>query len=374
MQPSRLLALLLFPAVLFMTGCVPTGIAWLPDSNGFVYVEPNPDYGPRRLVYFDVKKAEQRVLVSGDDIEGLLPAVSPDGKQIALPRHTKNNALRIVFYDRDGKEIDRTAPLPWGNKATVDGDMLSWSADGKHILVSHDCVSYPPDARPPNHDKPKTGIYDLDSKKLTVLDGTPPIFGATPIRPDGKGFLLVTGYRDEQHVAFVDWTGKSLWESKNGDDTKDSIYAPLCISHWDGHDAVLRLLPPEDQAADKGLLLRIDTEKGRAAKKSIPAEELQVDGRSIQHQYVFPATGACLRILIWTEKGEPRYRVEVVKPDEKKAAVLVEKTKSHPFIFPSPNAKLAAVSFDDHKSNNFLVVNSDGKLVAECPKEAVPKR
>src|SRR5207302_4706723 len=74
-----------------------------------------------------------------------------------------------------------------------------WAAtDGKLIVHTFD-------------EPVKTGIYDPAKKSLVTLDGYPAAFGGTPVRPDGKGFLVTRkdGGPDSLKVLLVDWEGKT---------------------------------------------------------------------------------------------------------------------------------------------------------------------
>ena len=63
-----------------------------------------------------------------------------------------------------------------------------------------------------NYDDPiKTGIYDLTTKTLVTIDGLPSAFGGTPVRPDGRGFIVTR--KDTAtavlQVFLADWEGKT---------------------------------------------------------------------------------------------------------------------------------------------------------------------
>jgi Tol biopolymer transport system component len=87
---------------------------WLPDSSGFVYTTSK-----QQLLRYDVATGKTQVLVADTGTKTLSPAVSPDGKRIAVARlHGKGkerdgvleagpDTLEIVVFDLDGKELHR---------------------------------------------------------------------------------------------------------------------------------------------------------------------------------------------------------------------------------------------------------------------------
>src|SRR4051794_40833832 len=98
---SRHWLIFLIPWLACCAGCIP-GVGWLPDSSGFVYTGGNEK---KQLLLFDVKKKTRTVLVN--DVGGpTWPAVSPDGKHIAVMQFDrdelqKGNALflRALVFD-----------------------------------------------------------------------------------------------------------------------------------------------------------------------------------------------------------------------------------------------------------------------------------
>src|SRR5262245_25385549 len=89
-------------------GCVPRGVAWRPDSSGFIYTDK--DFS--RLVLFDLKTKSTRVLVNDTDTKSALPATSPDGKRIAVARSEHREGLRprlqVRIYSAGGREEKRS--------------------------------------------------------------------------------------------------------------------------------------------------------------------------------------------------------------------------------------------------------------------------
>src|SRR5262245_9770245 len=160
-------------------GCIPCGMVWLPDSSGFVY-PAGKDL--KRLQFYDAAKREHRVLINDTGAQSVYPALSRDGKRIALAcirrEPGKADVAEIVVYDLAGKEQHRSPPITW--RAAPAGDnnerlvptMVFWDPTGTKILVSELFES-----------KPRIGIYDVAGKKMQLMDGQLLPFGTTPIRP-----------------------------------------------------------------------------------------------------------------------------------------------------------------------------------------------
>ena len=110
-----------------VTGCVP-GITWLPDSSGFVYMA---GHSGEKLVHFDLATKKQRTLVSDEKLKTLWPAVSPDGKNVAVAKLTehkdKGNTVQICIYDLNGKSTKQSKVFPVPQTDKVDkGKDLIW--------------------------------------------------------------------------------------------------------------------------------------------------------------------------------------------------------------------------------------------------------
>jgi hypothetical protein len=224
--------------LLILCGCI-NGVGWLPDSSGFVFTTASG-----KLIHYDLKKRAAKVLVEDTKSNTFWPAVSPDGKQIAVARleigGNKKAELQVVVYDFAGKEAHQSPRLPWGTMAKGPPEdintatQLFWAPDGAKLLVYGSV----------NATDGTTGLYDVSAKKAETWERTiPTAFGCTPIRPDGKGFLVAKLTLDTQKLAgfdFVDWSGKAT--RINVDDAasdKDRIlellWPVLRTSEWRGN-------------------------------------------------------------------------------------------------------------------------------------------
>jgi dipeptidyl aminopeptidase/acylaminoacyl peptidase len=332
------LAAALLPAL--ATGCLPNA-TWLPDSSGFVYTGgKNKD----ALYLYDLEKKAPRVLVE-KGAGPAWPAVSADGKRIAVAVRKDDGtrvSLEVIVFDRDGKELHRSAKQDWiahDNPGINDktAPQAFWVPEQDKLLLYSDG---------------QTGTYDLKNKSSVKTEMTPATFGASPIRPDGKGYLVVK--KDSPGLVFIDWDGKEkeiaaapkdAFDNQNGGDNPlgAMIYFPLMhSSRWDGSTAVVSW---------SDLRVKIDAEKLTASLDHIkPA--MSADKHVIQDQ-VHLAGGGVIRAVELTKRYQtaPRnqddppfgsYRVEVVKQGAKEAQTLMDGAGLF-MIYPSPDGKKAVV-------------------------------
>jgi hypothetical protein len=105
-----------------------------------------------------------------------------------------------------------------------------------------------------------TGIYDLNSGATTLFERTvPSVYGATPIRPEGKGFVLAKlSNKGEklEGLSFVDWQGKvkpvrAPFDLSQDDLQMQLVWPVLRWSAWDGNVALE--LPRWHREDDEGL-------------------------------------------------------------------------------------------------------------------------
>jgi hypothetical protein len=342
-------------------------MVWLPDSSGFVYPAGKER---EQLCFYDAATQKHRLLVADTGAATIIPALSPDGKQIAVARIRSGGnpagTAQVLIYDRDGKEVHRSPEIVW-NKAdpkdkdrqTVDA-MLFWDAAGKKLLVS-DIAN--------KEESIRTGIYDPTTKKMRVIDGQLLAFGTTPIRPDGKGFLVLYG-PEQWDIALVDWEGKRqkivLPPETTDEEYKQEIlaYPWWFASRWEGDVA---------SVAYQESRIRLDTKTLKAKLEKRPAAEARVGDFFLQHQHTF-AGGVKVRALVHEdEEGKQnKSRLEIITPGKEKPRALVEQGNGLFGFSPSPDKKLLAIWCVDDGTKNprIYVVNSSGEIVSETtPKE-----
>jgi hypothetical protein len=234
----RLAWLLLASSCLFAPGCEEN--VWLPDSSGFVFVRRD-----HCLVHYDLATKTERVIVKHDwlcatDDSFVMdrPAVSPDGKQVALVRHTSSRdaeTAQILTYDLSGKPIHASPEITLPGHAdlsrtpVVRAGMAFWSPDGRRILF--DVLAPLDKARERVRLSDPMGIttlglYDLRTKRHMLftgleLDEEEVAMAFSPFTPDGRGFMAIRKAKKRQKpedvrlpsadwdsTTFVDWEGR----------------------------------------------------------------------------------------------------------------------------------------------------------------------
>jgi hypothetical protein len=236
----RRISVSLLAGLLFcLVGCIP-GVGWLPDSSGFVYTTP----GGELRAYDLATKKHRLVVVDNAAKTTAWPAVSPDGKQVALADLTSDAReekayLQIAVCDLAGRaefRSDRFLLMKVEGKTFDFSTQIAWSTDGKHLLVHAQ-----------GHANQEKGfdcavIFPLADKKPRILPNhIPAYFGGTPIRPDSAGFLLVDRGKDNGNESYVwaDWQGKTQPFKDAGQQDEDDFnpWTALADSRWHGAKA-----------------------------------------------------------------------------------------------------------------------------------------
>jgi hypothetical protein len=342
---------LILPVLLLAisSGCVPPGLAWLPDSSGFVYTGGK---GKMQLLLFEVDKKKSRVLAA-DVPDPAWPGVSPDGKQIAVAwifHVGLESRVRVLVVDRAGKVVHRSKDL----EDVGGGDVLQvyWSPRGDKLLISEEYWAR---------------LYDLKTHKLTPIAGPAVTFGTTPIRPDGKAFLV---HNWKKEYRLIDWEGKEQaikpgFGTLKGDkeaqkDKQLMLRLPLySTSGWDG---------PVATVAGLGSRFRIDTARLTLTEAAWEPPRT-AEGWMVLFRHSFPK-GATVRAVGRRSSPYPLH-IEVSRPG--KATELLVLKAGYVMFFPSPDGRLLAVRWgestealygDPKKQDRILVLDAKGDVIA----------
>jgi hypothetical protein len=304
-------------------------------------------------MYFEVKSRQTRVLLENKTHRTYVPGVSPDGKQIALA-----DPESVFIYDSQGKRKKRFRPSnPARDWST--GACLFWSPDNDHILI---CAAK------------SCSIYNVKTDKFYVLKSIwPLVFGNSPIRPDGEGFLGIANGDHQAHrggaLVWVDWAGQQTKIKAPAEVYPDGhspersmVTDPFLVdSRWNGNRASVRWT---------NQLVTIDTKSLTADRKLIEVAE----GEPIIWGFRFADSGVELRVV-----GSNRFsnrvhwsRLELFKPGIRKPAII-DQNGTYSMV-PSPDRSLVAVwngSFTtirgaiDIDAGPVWVVQRDAKIMAK---------
>lgn len=350
---------------LLLTGCLPR-VVWLPDSSGLVYTA-----GPGGNLLHVHDLAHGKPLVKELPGRVNVPAVSPDGRHLAvalLTGDSPNNKVRILVFDRDGRETHRSDEIAWRGEAKLYsakplGADLYWEPAGTRLLIAAD---------------DRLGFYDLKTRQCRMQPGSygpgPLIFGGEWRAASGKEILV----RCDGEFAVLDWNGavqplRSM-NAAASNQVRDamSTWPAIFSSGWDGN------------AAEVGW--NSDRFRFDVAKRTVSLSQMLpdfIDGRKIvQQRFSFGNGKASVRVVELVARnfglggdgqegtfGE--FRVEVLKPGETKPSVLIPKIAGCVQLVPSPNRRLLAVdcladSADRApQERSILVIDAAGRLISQ---------
>jgi hypothetical protein len=331
--------------VAFASGCG-HGVAWRADSSSFLYT----DKGGTRVVAFDLKTKTSRPVVTDAETKTLLPALSPDGKRLAVARLEYSKGfkprLQVRIYSSEGKEEKRSAWFERNSEPSQDDRVeavyLYWTAQDRLALVADGMC-----------------IYDVRQDRLIDVEKVMPwFFGGSILRPDGKGCLV---YRESAGVAellFLDWDGavRPLGKLSN-----KAAQGMTFLAEWDG-DVALFL--------HDGAIHEADTAKGtlRISKRKPPV--LKSEGTLLAY-HVFPGGTKALCVYEREEgKGNGKRVYQAVESQNlanSSRTLLMDKGQLSLVLYPSPDRKTVVLSYmpNGNQETRLLVVGADGKVVPD---------
>jgi dipeptidyl aminopeptidase/acylaminoacyl peptidase len=345
------------------TGCIP-GVTWLPDSSGFVYVSEDG----QNLVHFNLATKKQQIIVSDEKMKTAWPAMSPNGKSIAVARlncdKDKGDTLQILIYDLNRKvqkqskvfSLPRDGKIVGQDRTTTE---LFWGPPADKIVVSI------------FSERLTTAIYDVKREELkTLKDSSAFALAGRPARPDGKGFV-VTKWKGQEcsGISLVDWNGKerpiAMKPPIDDQDKKDMLRWPyMFTSSWQDAKALV--------ATSKGRF-EIDTNKLQGKFDSFDSGEPNGENH-VHQQFTFAGSQNVVRIVDWTKQvkgmNEQISRLEILDSHQKRIQTLIENALMN--LSPSPDGKLVAVrcAHDDKKRGDpkemIWVIDQSGQVVAKA--------
>lgn len=346
-------------------GCVPEKVAWLPDSSGFVFTANEH----RRIVHYDVNTNSWRVVVEDSETNTPWPAVSPDGKSIAVARAKTNaghRAIQIVIYDFSGNLLRESKEYVWQKddkiavSAELDETALAWCPTGRRLLVY--CAD-------------ETGIYDLKSESLwSVTSGAIPFhWASSPIRPDGAGFLLFHTRDAAGHAAghwelvFRTWEGAE--KAFAIPDAVKERFRGIVRARW--HDRKMMLTCADGQ-------IELDTSEGtfKLTKSSIPQDLL----KKVSNVAIRADHSVLLRCRVTNSAAGDKAHIEALALGEAKPRVIDLLSEiSNEGVDPtvtfceSPDSKSVAI-LGSHESSAFILwqpLTSAGRHATTFPRDGI---
>lgn len=377
-----LLALTLcFPAA---SGCTPPAEpVWHGNSESFIFSRPDGS-----VVQYDVASQAERNLFPAGVWRPRRVGISPDGQKVAIgmagwTENGRGVGIQIMQL-ADGGTMSFES-RKWGNlhmKSSMVPTSTFWCPSGKRILVNYPTTG---------STEPLFGkfvVYNVSTKKMRELDATPPAamftsyVGASPLRPDGAGYLAMTLGESGPNLSFVDWDG---WEhdiaierelrplvGKLGDETvpnreKLMNTFPIPRGTWQGKAFEFRT---------KHGLVRIDTGSRVATLEPLPQDHrtgaVASATSSDSSRYVYQAATFSggeyqLRCTAAREGHSGPTRIELLDLERDRRRTLLEGMQKpgvlgRPLI-PAPDGEHVLVSIAQGGRSWIYVIGEDGSIV-----------
>jgi hypothetical protein len=265
--------------------------------------------------------------------------------------------------------VHESKSIAWGTSDQEPDDDLNtttqlfWEPAGKKLLIYGSIHAF----------YGTTGLYDLNSGATTLFERTVPcVYGGTPDRPDGKGFVLahIADNRERlEKLSWVDWQGQVKPVRARFDVSKDDlkmqlVWPVLRVSAWDGNVAV---------ATTPAGRTRIDNDKAEGTLQPVERGTTSFEKETIWMQHTF-ATG--IQVLVLTPAAETKEtkpfhtsRTITWDPKNKKQLALVAAAEDHLVgLFPASDQKhvVFRVSQGDragYRADMIYLINPQGAVV-----------
>jgi hypothetical protein len=363
---SRLPLALAAAMLVAASGCVPSDVVWLEDSSGFVFLKD-----AKTLACYDLaRQAERTIVTFHEDVrfQNLRPAVSPDGKRVAVVTGTQlreTQRVEIALYDRQGQQLGLPAQTSWPQSAPPEFvpyrtyHEACWSPDGRRLLVS----------------APRSLVlYELASRSLQTFDGLrlhpTASLGLSPFTPDGKGFLASKPIDELKGTAtFVDFEGwvhafRGSQEAQQAESHIDLSQAPYLwpMASWRRGLAVVRL--------SDGKQLTLDPVRREASLKDAEATVRALYLYAQHHDCtVLPLAEDLVLRAARPQPDAPRFQVtsiEVVVPSLAKSKAIANGAERDSVAFvPAPDRRHTIVFYrtKEGQAEHLLLVNQKGEVL-----------
>jgi hypothetical protein len=346
---------LILSCAMLLTGC--TGVAWLHDSSGFLFVRGNT------LIIYDVDEQSETEILSEDWLNNMLHVgVSPNDERIAIVKIDKDDEsfdFQVFIYDMQGalKKKSPVLSVPFEKEEYDDsidiGEALNyaeWSPDGKKILY----VAATPEGE-------HSAVLDLKSNTIQLIqDVCPPFYmNGYSCSPDSKGFIALkdTELEDEsEDYVYVEWNGTiheiddREAEAKNDAFGASSDFMLYPQMRWNENILSISL--------ENGNLLQVDIETKKA--------ELTNENKSLyEHAQRFGVTNVhpfSDGLVLQATESE----IQVARIEEGTRETLVMEDDLKAFMYStSPDGRRVVIATEPFSNGKLLVIDSDGNLVAE---------
>jgi hypothetical protein len=330
-------------------GCIPDSVVWLPDSSSFVYTDKQGS----RLNCYDLMKGARKVIVENTSTKTCWPAVSPDGKRLAVAKIESSTAAgsdictyrtQVIIYDLDGHQVaqsrvhestERVGQVASNSTSTMEDAGLNWSGPANKILL-------------------EKAIYDCTKDEFVDINVMPWPTNNLPVAPNKKGFLAMT----EKGLVFVDWDG---W-IKAFKDAPDMAKVEFVSFEWDGDVAKL---VTSDGVHEYDVVRMMYTFNRRSP------QVIQSDGKLYWIQSF--ANGGSNLSIFDSPDGTRGCRMEVqeVATGRRKVIVPQGQFECSKINFPSPNGKFFAVRWVSAQKHSaiIMVFDQQGSLLASISPE-----